>query len=220
MIKIIHILSLFIALGGCSTSGDSPENSSNAAPSDETQSTDPADAADATDGADPVDPSSEASSDELDDSDPVLGNTIVPGESIGLIALGSTYAELRETFGEIPQAFGFRRLYIVPYPELNLEVVYASGSDTGLSDDAWVMALGTDAQDVFEGPVRPGMTRTEVEEAYGIAPEEARGHAFYPSGVSVRYEDDVVLKVGVFEPFTIRLSPPPMEHAENLGVQP
>lgn len=160
----------------------------------------------------------DAVSDVVDEVDEVGGPLLImPGNSIGAIGLGMTYAQMREAFGEIPQAIGFRKLYIVPYPEFGLEVVYASGSETGLSDDAWVMAVGTTGTEGFTGDVVPGMTRSEVEISYGIAPEEARGHAFYPSGVSVKYEDDRVVRVGIFKPYEIRLVPPPMAQAEILG---
>lgn len=175
----------------------------------------------------------EGSSSEVDVSEPGISDDpdvepgqepstdleILPGQSIGAIRLGMTYAEMREAFGEIPQAFGFRRLYIVPYPEFGVDVVYASAREDGLSDDAWVMAVGTQALEGFAGAVLPGMTRAEVEADYGVAPEEARGHAFYESGVSIKYEDDVVARVGIFKPYTIRLTPPPMAHAEVLEVQ-
>ena len=144
---------------------------------------------------------------------------IMPGESIGAIRVGMTYAEMRAAFGEIPQAFGFRRLYIVPYPEFGVDVVYASALEDGLSDDAWVMAIGTQALEGFAGAIVPGMSRADVEATYGVAPEEARGHAFYESGISIKYEEDVVARVGVFKPYSIRLTPPPMAHAEVLEVE-
>lgn len=212
MTNILPII-LIIFLAACS--GSSPENTEII--SDSVQDT-----GDTTEDNEVTDSDEDEVRDtdesEIDDGTVSL-ISIRPGDSIGNIRLGMTYAEMREEFGEIPQAFGYRRLYIVPYPEFGVDVVYASALENGLSDDAWVMAVGTQALEGFAGAIVPGMTRDAVESSYGVAPEEARGHAFYESGISIKYEEDLVARVGIFKPYTIRLTPPPMVHADASGVQ-
>jgi len=140
---------------------------------------------------------------------PSAGAAIEPGVGIGEVRLGMTYGERRAELGEAERALVSNRIGFARYPERGLEVVLTSPGDT-LGDDAIVVGVGASEGADVSGPARPGDLRSGVEERLGPAPDESESFAFYSDGLSLEYDGDRVLRVGVFEPFERRPEVPEM----------
>ena len=144
---------------------------------------------------------------------------IHPGECIGPVCLGATYAELVSELGELEGAMGYRRIILGRYADLGVEVSLASPDEFVASPDALVVALGTLEGTSFDGLIRPGMSAAELASAIGETPTEIAGkYIFLPTGISVLTGDNgKVERVGIYSPYEIRREPPPMDHASSTA---
>ncbi len=137
---------------------------------------------------------------------------IAPGEGIGPARLGMRYAELAVELGEAEGAFVADRIGFARYSDLGLEVVVTSPEDA-LVDDALVIGIGASEGGHFQGALRPGATKGEIEAVLGPARDEVAGTVYYPEGVGIEYDGDVALRMGVFDPWERRPEVPPMTGA-------
>ena len=141
---------------------------------------------------------------------------IVPGESIGPAKLGMTYSELEKVMATPATPSGFMRMFMVQYPDERIEVVFSSPANDELTPDSIIVAVGTLPGGEFTGPIVPGQSATEVTGALGEPPDYADGFGFYPAGISVEYDADGSAKrIGVYEPYTLALTPPEMLPAKS-----
>ncbi|MBX3272326.1 MAG: hypothetical protein KF729_18855 [Sandaracinaceae bacterium] len=143
---------------------------------------------------------------------PAPGARIAPGEGIGEVQLGMTLAAVRAQLGEpsgvlVNDRIGFARF------EGSLEVVLTSPEATLLTDDALVVGIGASEGAEVEGPAFPGASRAVVEAGLGAAPDVVESLEYYPIGLSVEYDGDVVARVGVIPPYERRQAVPPMTGA-------
>lgn len=140
------------------------------------------------------------------------GALVEPGVGIGEVRLGMTYAALREAIGEADGALVNNRIGFARYPELGLEIVVTSPDDT-LNDEAIVIGVGASEGAGVHGPATPGALRADVEAVLGPAPDVVEDIAYYPEGISVEYDGDRVLRVGVIGPYERRPEVPEMVEA-------
>ena len=151
---------------------------------------------------------------------------IRPGQSIGPVQIGVTYAELIEELGEFDNAMGYRRNILGTYAELGIEVALTSAEEFTPSLDAVVVAIGTlVGKGNFAGPILPGMSGEELDEAIGDTESDVIGNfIFLPTGISIQTnEDGGVERVGIYPAYTIRTEPPAMVPASTSlgeGVAP
>lgn len=137
---------------------------------------------------------------------------IAPGEGIGAIALGATLAEVRAAAGEPEGALVSNRIGFARF-EGAFEVVFTSPEADALTDDSLVVGIGAAEGAVVEGPAVPGASRAEVEAALGPAPDTIESFEFYPEGLSLEYDGDAVIRVGVIPPYSRFPEVPPMRGA-------
>lgn len=147
------------------------------------------------------------------DPPPPEGDAVEPGVGIGEARLGMRYAELTAALGPPEGAFVNQRVGFARYPALGLEVVLTSPDADAVVDDALVVGVGVSEGADVHGPVLPGDARAEVEAALGPAPATAESLAYYPEGLSVEYDGDRVLRVGVVPPWESRPDVPEMREA-------
>lgn len=140
------------------------------------------------------------------------GARIVPGVGVGDVALEMTLADVRAVAGEPQGALVSSRIGFARFGE-GLEIVFTSPEADRLTDDALVVGIGVSEGAAVEGDVIPGATRAAVEAALGPSPDVVESFAFYPAGLSVEYDGDRVLRVGVIAPYERRPDVPPMTGA-------
>lgn len=128
--------------------------------------------------------------------------TVTPAAGIGEVRLGDTFAAVRAKLGPATEA-GMSGLVFGRWPDRGLEVVFASGNDDTLSDDAVVLAVGARAGVELSGAPRPGMTRAELVAALGAPADEIGRILYWASGASARLGDDgLALQVATFAAYT------------------
>ncbi|MBI2391850.1 MAG: amidohydrolase family protein [Deltaproteobacteria bacterium] len=123
---------------------------------------------------------------------------VIPGVGLGEVRVGDTWAALRGKLGAATEV-GLNGLVFGRFPDRGLEVVFASGNDDTLSDDAVVLAASVRAGVELSGAPRPGMTRAGLIAALGEPTDEIGQILYWASGASARLGDDgVALQVAVF----------------------
>lgn len=145
-------------------------------------------------------------------SEAPAGPRIVPGVGIGPVELEMTLAEVRGVAGEPEGALVSSRIGFARFGG-DMEVVFTSPEGDRLTDDALVVGIGVSEGAAVDGPVVPGATRAEVEASLGPAPDEVESFAYYPVGLSVEYDGDRVLRVGVIPAYDRHPDVPPMTGA-------
>lgn len=147
------------------------------------------------------------------DADP--RRALVPGERVGPIALGMTWAEVVQAVGAPPaEPVVLVRIGHVTWPALGLEALLTSPAEASLTADAIVIGAGATAGADVAGPAVPGELRAEVERALGPAPESYVGRTYYPSGLAIEWDDaGRARRVGVVAPYQLAPEPPPMQPA-------
>lgn len=133
---------------------------------------------------------------------------IEPGVGIGPVALGTRYSDLE--LGEPDEGITLARQSMLQYHALGLEVVLASGEETRVSGDAYVLAVSAEPGSGFDGPAAPGKGRADIEGALGPPSFEAAGIAYWTAGVSVVWDGDAAGRVAVFPPFEVEQEVPEM----------
>jgi hypothetical protein len=151
---------------------------------------------------------------------PPEGLEIRPGSGIGPVTVGMRYSEVVAELGPMEGAFVNNRLGFGRYRELGLELVLVSADDGAVSDDAIVIGVGALESTGFRGPIVPGMSREALVAALGEPDDEAGESDYYLEGLSVEYDGDTVLKVGVFRPYTHASTPPEMVPASTMMEAP
>lgn len=121
-----------------------------------------------------------------------------PGVGIGELHLGDTYAALKAKLGPAEAEIGLNHLVFGRWPAKKLEIVFASGEEGSLSDDALVLAIGVRAGLDVKGPARPGMTRAELVASLGEPSDEVGSILYWPSGVSAQLGDGAAQQVATF----------------------
>jgi hypothetical protein len=136
---------------------------------------------------------------------------IVEGEGIGGAKIGDTFAEITAVLGQPDPPTGYNRMIIASWPQLGLEVFFASELDFAINDAAWAMSMNTTLDTGYSGAAMPGMNRSQIETAVGTTNDETLGFAFYECGLVVQYdENNIATQVGVVPAYIKRTSPPVM----------
>jgi hypothetical protein len=166
-------------------------------------------------------PSGDANDIGADEDNSVADLAIVEGQSIGAAKIGDTFAEITALLGEPEPPMGYNRMIIAAWPQLGLEIFFASELDFAINDAAWAMSMHTTQDNGFSGSAIPGMSRSQIETAVGTTNDETLGFAFYECGLVVQYnEDNIATQVGVVPAYIKRATPPVMLPAsttmENL----
>jgi len=143
---------------------------------------------------------------------PEVGDAVVPGEGIGAARLEMRYAEVREALGEPQGEFINQRLGFARFAD-GIELVLASPEAGSIVDEAIVVGVGASEATRLAGTVVPGASRASVEAELGPAPDVTESLEFYPQGLSLEYDGDVVLRVGVVPPYERHPDVPPMRSA-------
>ena len=140
---------------------------------------------------------------------------VIPGRGIGPVTLGMSWAEVREALGAPPtEPSVLVRVGLATWPDRGLEALLTSPADDRLTDDAIVIGVGAQRHAAVDGIELDALDRDEVQAAFGPAPEEYGGHAYYPVGLAVEYgDDDHVDKVAVLAAYQLAPDPPPMTPA-------
>lgn len=143
--------------------------------------------------------------------DPDAGGALAiePGVGVGPISLGMRYADVVGLLGEAEGALVVGRIAFARYPEHHLELVLTSPEESTLTGDAIVVGLGVAEGASVRGPVVPGALRSTIERALGSA-DVVESFAFYPAGLSVEYDGDRAVRVGVIAPYDRRPEIPEM----------
>lgn len=151
---------------------------------------------------------------------PVAGDEIVPASGIGAVRLGMRYADVRALLGEA-KASGQANLVFGRWADRGVEVVFASGEGTTLSDDAVVLAVSASSTGAFRGAVRPGMSRAEIVKVLGAPTDVVGAFGYWASGISVRFSGDgdgaTAVGVAVHAPYVSEAVPPEMKAASGTG---
>ncbi len=199
-------LSVFVLLS-CTTEAANDRTTDDASTGAVTTggSTSPTTAASAPDTSNPGSTGSEGSTTASGSDD------IVPGVGIGPIVIGGRWGEFEALLGEPDSSLRFGNLLFTTFDGPGLEILLAAPPSDTIAPEASVLSLAARSSSGYGGVVTPGDVRSDVELALG-APSEVLGEvAFYAAGVSIRYTDDDVAEiVGVFAPYTLRTTPPPM----------
>lgn len=131
------------------------------------------------------------------------GWALQPGVGIGDLHHGDTYAALKAKLGPAEAEIGLNHLVFGRWPDKKLEIVFASGEEGSLSDDALVLAIGVRAGAEVKGPARPGMTRAELVASLGEPSDEVNAILYWPSGVSAQLGDDgTAQQIATFPKYT------------------
>lgn len=175
--------------------------------------------------------SSAPSEEPVDETSQELGGAsfVWPGWSVGRVRLGMTYAQVKAILGPAPQAFGANNVLFALYPARGLEIVFSSSQGTTLSDDARVLSIGANDTVTFNGLVKPGATRTAIEQGWG-AGESVGDTVFYPYGFAVKYASTdptaIAKSITVFRGYRIETRAPEMtspfpwpRHSTPLNLQ-
>lgn len=129
----------------------------------------------------------------------VDGLALTPGVGLGDVRLGDTFGALKARLGAPASEAGVNHIVFGRWPAAGLEIVFASADESGLSDDATVLAVGAQSTAKVSGALRPGMTRAEAVAALGAPTDESGSYAYWAAGASARLADDgTVTQVGVF----------------------
>ncbi len=146
-----------------------------------------------------------------DDIEQITKLEIKAGEGIGDIKVGMKYSEIKTLVGEVDTQMGFNRLVTAEYKSLGLELVFSSPDLMELKDDAILISIGAMEDGSFSGNVVPGMSRSDIEDILTGDKEDTGDYVFYPAGISVHYEDDEAVLVGVFPAYELQYDPPEMK---------
>ncbi len=151
------------------------------------------------------------------------GDEIVAAASVGPVKLGMRYAEVRAILGEA-KASGLDGLVFGKWPDRGLELVFASGDSTKLTDDALVLSIAALSGGAFRGAVRPGLTRTVIEASLGPPNDSVAAYAYWAKGISVRFDKEgstgVAVSVSVHSPYTPETAVPEMIASKGAGGAP
>ncbi|MBL8621094.1 MAG: hypothetical protein JNK64_07305 [Myxococcales bacterium] len=150
------------------------------------------------------------------DADPA--RLLIPGERVGPLVLGMTWADVLRAVGAPPtEPVVLVRIGHATWPALGLEALLTSPSEATLTPDAVVIGAGATAGADLAGPVLPGDVRAAVVLALGPAPEAYGGRSYYPSGLAIEWDEaDRARRVGVVAPYQLAPDPPPMQPAREL----
>lgn len=146
---------------------------------------------------------------------------IIEGVGIGGVEIGDTFAEVKAILGEPESPMGYNRMIVASWPQLGLEIFFASELAFEINDDAWAMSMSTTQGDGFTGSAIPGMIRSQIETTVGTTNDETLGYAFYECGLVVQYDEgNIATQIGVVPSYIKRTQPPVMLPAsttmENL----
>ncbi|MCB9596135.1 MAG: hypothetical protein H6719_25660 [Sandaracinaceae bacterium] len=128
------------------------------------------------------------------------GAPVLPGRGIGAVRLEMTLSDVRAALGEPRGALVTNRIGFARF-DGELEIVFTSPEADTLTDDAIVVGIGASEGADLAGAVVPGASRADIEAAMGPAPDVIESLEFYPEGLSLEYDGDVVLRVGVIAPY-------------------
>jgi len=142
---------------------------------------------------------------------------IVPGLGIGPVQLGARYGNLVEAYGEPDNLVEYKRVFFATWIELGVEVVVGSKSDEPEANSV-VISIGTRLPNGFSGPVIPGMSREEADDALGPCEDVIDDeHCYHPAGVYLGYDNGTVKTVAIHRPYTPRSEPPRMQPSLATG---
>ncbi len=137
---------------------------------------------------------------------------ITPGDGIGAVKVGMTYAKVKEAVGTTEDVMIYNRLAIVTYPELALEMLFTSPEDFTLVDSGRLIAVGAKTDGHFDFAVTHGMTKEAAIAAVDESGEDVGKRIYFPSGFSLEFDDaGLVSLIGVFKPYVPKLEAPEME---------
>jgi|GEM_PF-3507134 len=137
---------------------------------------------------------------------------ITPGEGIGAVKVGMTYAEVKEAVGTTEDVMIYNRLAIVTYADLALEMLFTSPEDFTLVDGGRLIAVGAKTGGHFTFPAQHGMTKETAIAAVEGSGEDVGKRIYFPSGFSLEFDDaGMVSLIGVFKPYVPKLEAPEME---------
>lgn len=184
--------------GDASPDARPPEPDGQPMPDSGPADSDPAD-------ADPIDGS------PTDGGPPAEPFEVVVGERVGPVLLGMSYAEMVEALGAEPAGFGADGAVLLNVAAPPMQVVLASPRLDGPAPEAVVIAAQANGPAGFEGPVRPGITRAEVEAALGAPTLTVGAIDFHAAGAAVVYEGDVAAQVTIWPAYTVAQTAPEMQ---------
>lgn len=146
---------------------------------------------------------------------------IVPGVGIGPITLGLSYETIYADYGEPDALIDYNRVYLATWMELGVEAVFGSRLDDAVEDEAQVVSVGTRLPKNFTGVVVPGMTRAEADAALGECVDVIDDvHCYHEAGVYLAYDANGLIETVAIHPtYSVRSTPPKMQHAQGLGAQ-
>lgn len=149
------------------------------------------------------------------DADPA--RLLIPGERVGPLVLGMTWADVLRAVGAPPtEPVVLVRIGHVSWPALGLEALLTSSAEATLTPDAIVIGAGATAGADVAGPVLPGDVRLAVELALGPAPEFYGGRSYYPRGLAIEWDEaEHARRVGVVAAYQLVPEPPPMRPAQE-----
>ncbi|HOW51163.1 MAG TPA: hypothetical protein PLV42_03845 [bacterium] len=167
-----------------------------------------------TDTDETSDQATDVTNDELLSDNDIVSEplAITPGEGIGAVKVGMTYAEVKAAIGTTEDVMIYNRLAIVTYPELALEMLFTSPEDFTLVDSGRLIAVGAKTDGQFDFAVTHGMTKEAALAAIDESGEDVGKRIYFPSGFSLEFDDaELVSLIGVFKPYVPKLEPPEME---------
>lgn len=139
---------------------------------------------------------------------------VVPGKSVGPIALDMTFAEVRAALGEPTATLANNRVGFVQYDALGLELAVTTPSPSAVEDGALVLAIGLSSAVGFSGGPLVGQTRGQIEEALGAPADEVGPISYYAAGASVEWDDsEKAARVAVTPVYAPAPTPPEMTPA-------
>lgn len=139
---------------------------------------------------------------------------VVPGKSVGPIALDMTFADVKVALGEPTATLANNRVGFVQYDALGLEMAVTTPSPSTVEDDALVLAIGVSSAVGFSGGALVGQTRSQIEEALGAPADEVGPISYYAAGASVEWDDsEKAARVAVTPVYTPAPTPPEMTPA-------
>lgn len=165
-----------------------------------------------TDSTDSTDATSETGAPE--------GFEIIEGQSVGPIALESTFGSAVGVLGEPDLVFVTDGVGFARYDELGLELVFSSPEPSSASDDAIIFALGVKKASGFFGDMMVGQSRDEVGAEWGAPADTVSNIEYFGAGISAMYDAaDEVEEIGIFAAYENAPEPPEMANAPR-GDQP
>lgn len=147
---------------------------------------------------------------------------VVPGQSIGQVEIGMTMAQMTTLLGQPDSQIGFQRVITVRYLDEGVEVVLTSSEPAVATDNARVRSVGTLPTAALHGELVRGVSRAELEAAFGPSTMQNRGIFYFPEhGLAVEIDqNDLAVRYSVWPPYELDLKPPEMLWASTEITSP